>query len=714
MRIKSHKAYNWCQHEYVELSPSQGLTGIRGNNGSGKSNLIESMVYGLTGKVRTEGVLKDNIRQGASTRAQSGVEMVVEHGESVLEIRRMLQPASQTLIVRSPTGEEEKFDKAASISAKLQSVFGIDEDMQLKYVFIEQCKIFEFLDLTDEKRAKFLSSLFDVDHAEAVWKAVGDYPIQVPAPSRDVEAARARLANIREEMASLGQVLATLPEGLSEWSRAKDPAQKLLEAWRDKKWLREREATVVEEIRVLELRIQAAKPTEQALRTDRDAVAALVSEEEPFLREADVDLARHQAFKGYALASSALRKQITALEEQRAALVPPTKPELYMEVNGPDAQCLIQTRVKLNQVNSFLSTFDPSSGIGECPECGTAVASLAGKIATYKTDKENLSFVLGNLIAKESESRKYDSDEKDYRRQWGALAERITSLRQQQQAMRSLEAPSRTEAELQKIQAECLENKSGLAALQKEHAELAEKLSFYESRLTAQREVLTQLQARMAGNTSTAEEAEAAEVRLDKQELMQKQAAAATARREALSFAEVMEKEAIAREEEIQKASARARALQSHFEQVRAVVHRSRLPRRVSQANLDYLDREIDDVLTRFDAPFRVKAQEGLRYKATFRDGRQMPAQRLSIGEKTVFAIAFRMAVNARFARDLGLLVLDEPTAGLDDGNLDCLKVALERLRTLSKSRGLQVVLITHEKTLDPLFDLLVELPSRR
>jgi ABC-type lipoprotein export system ATPase subunit len=38
----------------------------------------------------------------------------------------------------------------------------------------------------------------------------------------------------------------------------------------------------------------------------------------------------------------------------------------------------------------------------------------------------------------------------------------------------------------------------------------------------------------------------------------------------------------------------------------------------------------------------------------------------------------------------------------------------LNRLRELSRSRGLQVILITHEKLLDTLFDRVIEIPSRR
>ena len=101
---------------------------------------------------------------------------------------------------------------------------------------------------------------------------------------------------------------------------------------------------------------------------------------------------------------------------------------------------------------------------------------------------------------------------------------------------------------------------------------------------------------------------------------------------------------------------------------------------------------------------------DGLGFLVDFPDGRSQPASRLSGGQKVVLALAFRIAVNSLFAADLGVIALDEPTAYLDDENISCLDVALARLRDLSEARGLQCILITHEKGLGHLFDHVVQL----
>jgi exonuclease SbcC len=147
----------------------------------------------------------------------------------------------------------------------------------------------------------------------------------------------------------------------------------------------------------------------------------------------------------------------------------------------------------------------------------------------------------------------------------------------------------------------------------------------------------------------------------------------------------------------------------AHVDGMRHILHRDSLPRVVAQNNLEAMQDEINDLLDRFESPFSVVADAGLSFIATFKDGRAVPAGRLSGGEKVLLAMAFRVAVNAMFVGELGLLCLDEPTAGLDEGNLNCMRVALERLKELSTARGLQVIMITHERSL-PCFDKVIDL----
>jgi exonuclease SbcC len=135
-------------------------------------------------------------------------------------------------------------------------------------------------------------------------------------------------------------------------------------------------------------------------------------------------------------------------------------------------------------------------------------------------------------------------------------------------------------------------------------------------------------------------------------------------------------------------------------------------PKLVAMRNLQKLESSINELLQVFGVDFFVKASDdgSLSFTAEFFDGRKQPARRLSYGQKTVLALAFRVAVNALFAEEIGLLALDEPTAYLDQQRIKALAPVLEKLRELSTARGLQCLLVTHETSLIHLFESTVEL----
>jgi DNA repair exonuclease SbcCD ATPase subunit len=157
--------------------------------------------------------------------------------------------------------------------------------------------------------------------------------------------------------------------------------------------------------------------------------------------------------------------------------------------------------------------------------------------------------------------------------------------------------------------------------------------------------------------------------------------------------------------------SANARTWVSLLSQVRSVLHRDALPRIVHEAALRRMESGINEMLDTFESPFQVKTStEDLSYVAYFRNGTVMPAQGLSGGQQVVLSLALRWTLNSLFASQIGMMVLDEPTAGLDARHIDLLEVALRGLGEAARSRGCQVIIITHERRLEGVFDQVIEL----
>jgi len=138
-------------------------------------------------------------------------------------------------------------------------------------------------------------------------------------------------------------------------------------------------------------------------------------------------------------------------------------------------------------------------------------------------------------------------------------------------------------------------------------------------------------------------------------------------------------------------------------------LHRQALPQVVAQSNLEDMEKDINDVLELFGSPFWVEATSDLSFVVHFPGEPPKAAERLSGGQKSVLAVAFRSAISSLFKSEIGLMSLDEPTAGMDDQNVSYLAEALTRYAAEVRGHR-QVIMITHAEQLRNSFDQVVNL----
>jgi DNA repair exonuclease SbcCD ATPase subunit len=292
----------------------------------------------------------------------------------------------------------------------------------------------------------------------------------------------------------------------------------------------------------------------------------------------------------------------------------------------------------------------------------------------------------------------------------GELTAREQQILQSAAKLTNVEPPALSEDEL----SQTVTDYDSFQKARKEIAPLAEsaklKKAQLEGNLATIGETIEQLNDKIANATASAADAHLAKLRLEK---LREQLAARTEleqkRTEAKYQLKELENQYTQTLAEERKAST-LRSWVTTAERARDALKNA--PRIVAQRNLQNLEVSINELLQIFQVNFQVKvAEDGTpTFIAEFYDGRLQVAQRLSIGQKTVLALAFRVAVNAMFAEEIGLLALDEPTASLDQPRIQALAPVLEKLRELSTAKGLQCLLVTHAASLSNLFESAIEL----
>jgi len=116
----------------------------------------------------------------------------------------------------------------------------------------------------------------------------------------------------------------------------------------------------------------------------------------------------------------------------------------------------------------------------------------------------------------------------------------------------------------------------------------------------------------------------------------------------------------------------------------------------------------INEYLSGFSATYHVKVDKNNDFICQFPD-KTISSSELSGGQKVVLSLAFRFAACEVFTSRTNLIVLDEPTTWLDKKRIDSFGEILSSVKSMSQEKDLQVFIVTHEKTLMPNFDQVIE-----
>ncbi|MEM4191794.1 MAG: SMC family ATPase [Candidatus Anstonellales archaeon] len=96
------------------------------------------------------------------------------------------------------------------------------------------------------------------------------------------------------------------------------------------------------------------------------------------------------------------------------------------------------------------------------------------------------------------------------------------------------------------------------------------------------------------------------------------------------------------------------------------------------------------------DPKIAVDKSDGYELKISIGDN-EVSADRLSGGEKTIYALSLRLAILNLITRRLRVIILDEPTHNLDDSSIDNL---VDNINRLSLDHIDQFIIITHDDRL--------------
>lgn len=706
MQLLQLELKNWCQHRHRVCNFARGLIAVMGRIGSGKSNILGAVRWCLTGDNPNNGVKMDNVSQLAPEDEAAFARLDFEHRGHLLSVTRFLRPEKEQSVLLLDGVEVARGDKA--VTAYVERILGIDSKFIGRFILVAQNELFSFIEDERSEVDKFFQRLFDTAKAEKIADVIGKQIAKTQVPEILISSGTLaqQLKDLETEKETLYAQLSPLPT-IEQFLTAQTAHQKALQDWDAKTKALEEKKQLATKLATLTAQHQALDAQCRQYDADLAALTDAASGNESAQAAARVALGHWDSYKKIASAKKDLADKLSAIQQQRNATPAPqpvNKAQLELAISAEHT-----IAHDLKRAQTFVSVFT-QHGVAECPTCHTPTKDLQ----SYLTGQQQ---ALVDLKTRHADAKKLVADLAQQQATYDSwatadreLAARETQLLETETKLVSVSPPELTESELKQIVSDYesfQDAKNDLLPLantaKTQRAELAGAIQATEDRLAA----VTQS---IADSVTTEADVHLIQLSLNKMRERCAQRQKLEQDYAQLEFANQKLTEELSVTTVAENKAETLRAWLTTADRAKTALKAA--PRIVAGRNLAKLETAINELLEIFGVDFLVAAEQNgtPAFVAEFFDGRKQPARRLSYGQKTVLALAFRVAVNSMFAEEIGLLILDEPTAYLDQQRIKALAPVLSKLRELSTARGLQCVIVTHEMGLAHLFESSIEL----
>ncbi len=766
LKIKQVTLENFCQHERLDIAFSDGLTVVLGPNGAGKSNFLNAIYSAFTGQFdRGPGDIADHIRKNPS--GVSYTQVVGTVGTCAFRLRRTLHATSDGKGKVDHglwlDGERHKAKRTAGeIEAWITEMSGLTSAIMSEFLFIGQEDLFGFLKRSDTDRSKKFAAICGTKGYDQVRERFSQFvkddridyeqaAYSVELVRKSLEAARSNLETVEAERAALcreqgdveGRSLLQDQEARLQQARQTLREMEALEA-RVERYAYEMEAALA----LLARAKQFHRDQEQVLALLQRDLDRQAGESTRIERELRTRLGGTAWEEAIATLHAALRTngQRTSLEDrivqsQAKLQAIPESPAfeetswLKLESDRADAIRrlgeLDRTLRSVRDMIDFLNKISRSDDSAcSCPLCGADAKDWKVDLSSFQdmerdqaVERQACERLCEELDRKRADlARQRDRVQRE-RQQRAELTQWIRDLEKERAACPAFDPDAEEKlARLTATEKELRDSRQAHRALLDRHRRETELLGTWTTQRDACQEELDRLENEVKSLGLRSPETRRHRLEETRGEIAALEERIAQTRRyeNRLAALQGARDEAFRRvrqgESELEDQQARYDAFGTAplwFEKCDKAVDwlkKDGLPRLVHRSALGDLVGAINDELGKFADPFRVVVNDDVTFTAVFPGGKEIKSKALSGGEKYMLGLAFLSAVNRTFAKNLGIMVIDEPTASLDAHHVRLLFRILEQWKRILLQRHQQLIVVTHVEEMAAIADTVVRL----
>lgn len=678
---------NYKIHRNLKLTFGTGVTGIVGDNGSGKSSVISAIKFLFTGETDEKEGKKACITLGETDGWVSG-KLTLNGKEAYIE--RHLSASKVILKYDGVT-----YNKAAEVKDLWFKLLQIDASIFNNVIVAAQGDIPLLFSGEDSIREKVFQKIFLVPPTEKLRSIIWDSYIKTCPPERfeeDVsllQSEEARVATARN------RVLAEIDQ---------KTAQVINEAFLK---------CVIERIAFLEKcqRDLLEKPRLEnqlvTLRALLDCAEKDMAAEKEAIRDVDFESLKYSYEQMLAQKNLATHKQELEHELFRVETQAPdeamtvaqrqlvTKLEAETKVSY---EALMQANFEVTKITAMVDKLNELEGQAFCPTC---LQVLEDSCNTLQHQKDELEIAQRNVATANAKytliNKKTVRAKNDLSLMEGQL-HRVLNIKQQlaryddvTYSEEELALLGEAVAMVEKANATIGQHETSIQRLKGQIDVLVERtgnLATYDGDASIEEELGT-MRAVIEENKHRAEELET--LRVEQAKLKHE-----------LQLLEQRVETSIANHKINEKRQAYLDKLQKAYD----VLHVSKFPRKLIESYSEHVQVHLSTYLDKFSIPYKAKIAEGFKIQMLNDENQELPS--ISGGQEVIVGICLRLALHKMFAQSFPIWIVDEGTTHLAEAKKKAYFRLVDDIR-VNKIVN-QVIIIDHDSQLTTVVDKIIQL----
>ena len=725
MILKRLKLKNYLQHTEKNIEISGTLIAVVGKNGAGKSNLLGAIQFALTGE--QPGYAKSELLSWGAKDGTATLEF--EHNGAEGKITRSISGSAAEFTYGDVTVRG-----ITAVAAAIKEHLGVDKDLAKQIVFVRQAEIDSILFTDPRVRELSFQRMMGIGDVAKIYDTLGK-KLSSMAKQEDYDT---RIADSKAQLESF--------EGrFVELSSTLDAAKAKLDCGAPIKDLKAELSSIdalSSAIKSYETARLATTASEEILKKCESDLSVVGTADAATISSLDKELRELSELKTIAAGRETAGAEIEKATAQLSELGRPkyVHDDLAAALQERDDKKSAYNRIDgERRLYTTLKDGIRSAVLTTCPVCGS-------ELDDPEAASRHVLTALGDIQKKQKD---VEAELNDAETAFNKIDAEIAAYAKKENAINAVKAQAENWLKKTESYEEAVSASGGVAGICARMATTSDELrrareialeinrlnaviateikhvTRARADLVASADVATKFGFDPSGKTSDellekktglAARRNAVETSVLAQTELAQQLASMSGAKSELAAAMTKLAETVSELVEKKKAQAGLADALQVLGNVRDWFHYANGPHVMSSMVLGALTADVNKFLGQFTAPFTVEPMDSsLGFKCTFTDGRRVPdeapgADKLSGGQKIQLAVAFRFAAYCMFAGKLGLLSLDEPTAYLDDQNIGRFGDLLGQIKGIAKDMGIQVLMATHERSVMPFMDTIIDL----